>query len=339
MHTPLLIVGAGLAGLAAAREFNACGRPALVVEKSRGLGGRAATRRGDHGPVDHGAQFFTARSPEFRKQVSEWLDRGVCFEWTRGFHQWRADWLRPLEADGHPRFACEAGMSSLARDLATGLDEAILRQQRVISLHSEGRAWRAELESGGTISADSVLLTPPAPQAALLVAGAAPEAAAALTAHAMTPCLALAARYPRQGVSWQGIQFQDHPELAWAGHDTSKRPGRHPGSTFLVLHAAAEFSEANYAAPPEEITPLLLDALAEATRHDWTQPVDTFLHRWRYAQPTTVAAVSPPPSGTTPFLAWDTPAPLLAAGDAIGGSKIEGAWLSGRAAARHLLSR
>jgi predicted NAD/FAD-dependent oxidoreductase len=330
-----LIVGAGVAGLSAARELRRSGTAFLVVEKSRGLGGRAATRRGDHGPVDHGAQFFTARSPEFREQVDDWLKRGVCFEWTRGFHQWRADWLRPLEADGHPRFACEAGMSSLARDLAAGFDDSILRQQRVTALHAEGRSWRVELESGGTITADSVLLTAPAPQAALLLAEGAPDAAAVLAGRAMTPCLALAARYPREGLTWQGIQFQGHPVLGWAGHDTSKRPGRHAGSTFLVLHATPEFSEAHYTAAPEAVTPLLLTALSEATRHDWRQPLDTFLHRWRYAQPS-VAAASPPPSTTAPFLSWETPAPLLAAGDALGGGKIEGAWLSGLEAARRL---
>ena len=65
MDTEILIVGAGLCGLHAATRLQAAGRSVLVLEKSRGLGGRAATRRWNNRPVDHGAQFFTAKNPEF----------------------------------------------------------------------------------------------------------------------------------------------------------------------------------------------------------------------------------------------------------------------------------
>ncbi len=332
-HTPVLIVGAGLAGLAAARELQQAGRPFLVTEKSRGLGGRAATRRWVHGPVDHGAQFFTVRSPEFRAQVDDWLGRGICFEWTRGFHQWTRDGLQEEPPDRHPRFACHNGMSVLSRDLASGCDEQILRNERLVRLAPDGDVWSGEFESGRIVKADTVLLTAPAPQAALLLGDAAPQAAASLASHAMSPCLALAARYPRQGLPWRGIQFAGHPVLSWVGHDTSKRPDSHRGSTILVLHANPEFSEANYTAPPEEMTAAMLTALSEATGIDFANPTETFFHRWRYSQPVTPG--NPAPA----TLSWSGAAPLLAAGDAVGGGRIEGAWLSGRAAGLEILNR
>lgn len=332
-HTPVLIVGAGLAGLAAARELQASGREFLVAEKSRGLGGRAATRRWAHGPVDHGAQFFTVRSPEFRAQVDDWLGRGVCFEWTRGFHQWTRDGVQDEPPDRHPRFACHDGMSVLSRDLAGGCDDRILRNERLVRLTPDGEHWAGEFDSGRVIVADTVLLTAPAPQAALLLAEALPEAAESLASRAMSPCLALAARYPRQGLPWRGIQFTGHPILSWVGHDTSKRPDSHRGSTILVLHANPGFSESNYAEPPETMTAAMLAALSEATGTDFANPTETFFHRWRYSQP--VAPGTP----AAAFLSWSGPAPLLAAGDAVGGGRIEGAWLSGRAAGREILSR
>ncbi|MEY4299451.1 MAG: hypothetical protein RIR25_687, partial [Verrucomicrobiota bacterium] len=82
-----IVLGAGIAGLAAAGVLRGAGREVLMLEKSRGLGGRAATRRWDNLPVDHGAQFFTARSGEFRAQVDTWLAQDICHEWCRGFHQ------------------------------------------------------------------------------------------------------------------------------------------------------------------------------------------------------------------------------------------------------------
>ncbi len=87
----ILIIGAGLSGLKAAGDLHAAGRSVLLIDKGRGVGGRAATRRWDGARVDHGAQFFTARSDEFRAQVEDWLTRGVCFPWCDGFSQWDDD--------------------------------------------------------------------------------------------------------------------------------------------------------------------------------------------------------------------------------------------------------
>ncbi|MFM7188226.1 MAG: FAD-dependent oxidoreductase [Armatimonadota bacterium] len=39
------IIGAGLAGVAAAGDLAAAGKSVLVIDKSRGIGGRMATRR------------------------------------------------------------------------------------------------------------------------------------------------------------------------------------------------------------------------------------------------------------------------------------------------------
>ena len=49
------IVGAGICGLAAAAELAAAGREVAVFDKSRGIGGRLATRRVDAMSFDHGA--------------------------------------------------------------------------------------------------------------------------------------------------------------------------------------------------------------------------------------------------------------------------------------------
>src|SRR5579862_5395877 len=50
------IIGAGMAGLAAARALTAVGVSIVIYEQSRALGGRVATRRIGDCIVDHGAQ-------------------------------------------------------------------------------------------------------------------------------------------------------------------------------------------------------------------------------------------------------------------------------------------
>ncbi len=170
----VLILGAGLSGLKAARDLQAAGRSVLVLDKSRGVSGRAATRRWDGVPVDHGAQFFTARSDAFRAQVADWKARGVCFEWAKGFHQWESDaGLMPPDADkeqGHPRHACRAGMSALGKDLAAGLGKDSVRTGvRVIALEWVGEHWRARGEDGSVSEGRRLVSTLPVPQALALL--------------------------------------------------------------------------------------------------------------------------------------------------------------------------
>lgn len=78
MHiVDVAIIGAGLAGVAAAGDLIAAGKSVLLIDKSRGIGGRMATRRHAGTRIDHGAQFFTARSERFAAFVNGLLESGM----------------------------------------------------------------------------------------------------------------------------------------------------------------------------------------------------------------------------------------------------------------------
>src|SRR5688500_17973043 len=87
------VVGAGIAGLSAARALTTAGHGVAVFEKSRAPGGRVATRemRGIEMPrglagaalaFDHGAQYFTVRDDRFSEVVAEWQRDRVVAKWT-----------------------------------------------------------------------------------------------------------------------------------------------------------------------------------------------------------------------------------------------------------------
>jgi predicted NAD/FAD-dependent oxidoreductase len=76
-----LIVGAGIAGLAAANQLRRNGWAPLVLDKGRGPGGRMATRQRGTTRFDHGAQFFTVRHARFKSVVDDWISRGVVKPW------------------------------------------------------------------------------------------------------------------------------------------------------------------------------------------------------------------------------------------------------------------
>lgn len=321
------VVGAGVAGLTAAAALRDHGLRVRVLEKSRGLGGRAATRRRGDLRIDHGAQFFTARDPRFQARVDAWLASGDAVVWTRGVPVWRPDagWSEP-GPDAHPRYAAPSGMSALGRLLGAGID--VRREAPVARVTPIAEGWRVALTDGSTVDGRAALLTAPAPQTLALVADAplAPAAVDVLAGIDFEPCFAVLAGYDdAPPPPWPAVRVEGHPDLAWIAHDGSRRAPASAHPTVLVLHATPGFTCARFDAPQEDVARALLDAATAlvpwADRPTWYD-----VHRWRYARP---VATRP-----APFL---TAAPgLLVAGDAFGADRIEGAFLSGLAAAAAL---
>lgn len=323
----VLIVGAGVAGLQAAVDLTAAGKRVVVLEKSRGFGGRAATRRWQGAKVDHGAQFFTARHPEFREQVDHWVENNLCFAWCQGFHQWRENQLIPPGIrDGHPRYAVRNGMNGLGKELARGID--VRREATVTALRTCARGWQVCCADGSWWTASSsLLLAVPAPQAAALIQKLAPppdRLLAALAGQRFMPSIAVMAAYPEAPAPpWIGIQSVDKT-LAWIGLNSDKHPVDR-GQT-LVLHASNEFSETWQDRNLEEAADLMLERAA-AMAGDWLRhPASRAVHRWRYARPMHTVP-------TSLFTHCEDTPGLFLAGDGYANGKIEGAWLSGRAVA------
>ncbi len=139
-----MIVGAGVAGLLAARSLRDAGVSVTVLDKGRAPGGRLATRRHGDARHDHGAQFLTARDPRFTRHVDTWADAGVLRPW------FGEAWCAP------------GGMSALPRHLAQGLD--VRTGVTVRAVRERPGAWAVELAEGEALGADAVILTAPAPR-------------------------------------------------------------------------------------------------------------------------------------------------------------------------------
>ncbi|GAB4479546.1 MAG: FAD-dependent oxidoreductase [Anaerolineae bacterium] len=331
-ESEILIVGAGMAGLMAGRALRAAGRPALLVDKGRSVGGRLATRRIGGGLADHGAQFFTARTPGFQALVSEWLADGLAFEWARGWSQGSVQHAASQEAppdDGHPRYAVRGGMNELAHHLAQGLTIHTGVQVAAITPHDDD--WLVYDSTGHIYRAGALILTPPVPQSlALLDVGGtplAPEDRAALERITYAPCLCgLFHLDSDAGLPYPGAIQRPGAPVAWVADNRRKGISTEP---IVTVHAGPELSAALFERPDETVREALeaglrlyLDAAraAEASAPP-TQIREVQIKRWRYAQPTRLH----PEQG---LRAAGLP-PLIFAGDAFGSPRVEGAALSG----------
>ncbi len=318
----IVVIGAGMAGLTAARHL-AETEPAaevVVIDKGRGVGGRVATRRVGEATIDHGAQFLTTHSPEFAQTVAGWARAGVVRPWFRGQ-------IGPhgvLAPDGHVRYRGAPTMNAIAKHLAVGLDVRLAA--RVAAVQVDGARWRVRFEDAAVpaLDADVVLLTPPVPQSLdLLSAGGVTLSAAdreVLTGIRYDPCLAvLAPLAGPSGLADPGAIDPASGPIDWMADAQLKGVSRAPAVT---LHAAADYSRARWSTDAEAVATELLTAagLASPALGDQVQ-----VHRWRFARPTVLHPARC-------LVVADLP-PLVLAGDAFGEAKIEGAALSGTAAA------
>lgn len=330
----VLIVGAGLAGLAAGRDLARAGLGVRVLDKSRGVSGRAATRwlelDGKVVRVDHGAQYFTAKNGPLRNLIPDLVKHGIVREWTQGFPVLRQNGIKSRTA-GHPRYVCPDGMSTLGKVFLQGLESQdkplpLETKALVTSLHkSEHEAgWKVRLEDGQVRSGRALLLNMPAPQALKLADEfLKPEVRAALQAVRYAPCwAAILVLHQIPYLDWVGLEIE-HPVLAWAALDHTKRTI--PDPPVLVLHASAAWSQQNLELSPAEALGQIMEA-AQELFGDWVGQCRTAMaHRWRYALPTQ--------THPWPFLAQDN---LVFCGDWCGGPRIEGALESGWASGKYL---
>ncbi len=344
-----VVIGAGIAGLCAAERLVAAGLDVVVLDKSRGIGGRMATRRVGAAVCDHGAQFFTVRGAEYAGIVAAARDAAVVRTWCDGFAQAAADGRLAAAGDGHPRWRGTKGMTDLPKWIAARLEAAagagrcaVRTNAKVMAVAVAGGGVQVAIEDDAagrdSLAARGAVLTAPVPQALDLMAaggmlgsGGCVDAAAAevLGSVAYDPCFALMLVLDRPSLVPPpgGIQFTaDSGPLSWLADNFEKGVSPVPA---LTVHATGEVSRRHFDAPADDVARILLDAARPWIDGDPAAAVvERSLHRWKFALPT---AVLP-----EPLVAVSQSPPIACCGDAFAGPRVEGAAASGLAAGRWL---
>jgi predicted NAD/FAD-dependent oxidoreductase len=316
--TDILIIGAGISGLLCATELQQSGYTVQLLEKGRGFGGRMATRRMGGGRLDHGAQYFTARETQFQDYVDQWLEAGIIKEWFRHLSG-------DTNSGGHPRFCGVTGMTDVPKYLAKNLE--VHRSEQAGKLYRTDAGWMVETLSGHNFSGRHLVITAPLPQAMALLD----------VSHIRLPDLydaafrkidyekglaTLAILDGPSGLSEPGGIKVEGGILTWIADNGMK--GISPDVSAVTLHADSAFAASHWDSPNELRGQLMLDA---AVPFIGSNVVEYNCHRWGYA-------IAKQPRPERCFM--DKELQLTLAGDSFGGPRIEGAALSGLAAASEL---
>ena len=315
------IVGAGVAGLSAARALMAAGHDVVVFEKSRGAGGRVATRqlRGIEMPrglagatlaFDHGAQYFTVRDDRFSEMVAEWQRDKVAAKWTGRVVTFDDEGWEDV-ADKTDRYVGTPGMSAIAAAMADGLD--VTYGQPVESVQPLLDTF------------DHMVLAVPAAHAAPLVAHL-PALAGRIADVIMKPSWTVMAAFEERVAARFDAAFVNGNALGWIARNTSK-PKREWKVDAWVLQATTAWSAAHADDRPDDVGAFLMEAFEDLIRAGLPRAFYATVHRWRYA-------TADPPLAVGAM--HDAESRITLCGDWCLGSRIEDAYLSGQAAANQI---
>lgn len=335
-----VVVGAGLTGLTVASDLSRAGYRVLVLEKSRGVGGRVATRRIDSQPVDHGCRFLQPLGPLETALIHRGLAAGQIQPWeVTAYRLSDSGDLSPAPSPT-PYLIAPSGLNSLAKGLAQDL--VVQTGSRVVAIDRQAQTWQLHLdrEIDTPLRSRAVVVAIPAPQVVDLFRKSHDQQALQpwlgdLAAVKFDPVITVMAVYaPDQRINLPGqtpagnawmVWGEHHPYLGWAILDSSKRyPSAYPA---VVIHSSASFATIHLETSDLDSLGRQLLTLLAPTLGDWLpQPQNLQVHRWRYGQVRQPLAVQAWQSGRYPT--------LVGGGDWCGGGGVEAAIASGHQSAQ-----
>ncbi|NNF18070.1 MAG: NAD(P)-binding protein [Gammaproteobacteria bacterium] len=274
------VIGAGLSGLVVAGQLRH-NHEVVVFEKSRGVGGRLATRYAGDYEFDHGAHYFTARSIEFQQFLVPLAHRGIVATWPQKLAEIdRGDVVSTHDRAGdHRCFVGVPRMNEIGKALARKCDVRL--HATVNAIERKRNHWQLKVNNGDYDGGfDWVVLAIPAAQAAAL----APSESALQQRAAAVPmraCFSLMLGFSAAlTVPWQAALVR-HADISRIAVNSSK-PGRPPAFT-LVVQSTDALAEALSEADRALVTERLMAATSASMGINVHQAACVQLQRWRYA--------------------------------------------------------
>jgi len=308
------VIGAGIAGLACARELQSHGLSVDIFEKSRGPSGRMSTRRTQDWSADHGAQYFTARDPRFIQEVQSWIQAGTAATWKPKLKVYEAKTWRESHSQDI-RYVGTPNMNSPGKRLAENLS---IQYGRTISkLERRDEKWHLQCSEANEITRlyDFVVLAIPAPQASTLLRSVDVRASDVANSAQMKACWTMMANFPNQLNVDFDAAFINQEIISWICQNGSK-PMRQ--GTMWTIHGSPDWSQDNVELSKEDAQDQMVQCLTALGFN--CEDADISMHRWRYASGGLENSIG--------FLKLQDVG-LGLCGDWLNGGRVEGAWLSG----------
>lgn len=310
------IIGSGISGISLAKILEQKADITLF-EKSRGVSGRLSTRRADSYVFDHGAQYFTIRTDEFRNFLDPLFKFGAVQEWKPRYMRFNKvlDIKSELLEDEEIRYVGSPNMNSICKYLSEGLN--IRLNTKIISM-KKGQKWTVFDEHGNEYNDfDWVISTAPSPQTMQIFPKEFKYYESAKSIN-MTGAFALMLGFNQHLKHRFDAAHILNSDISWIAFNNTK-PSRPLDNASIVIHSSEQYFNANI---NNELDNIILNLSREAEYiigNDLTSAEYKSLHPWRYATVATSPKL-PPLIDTDLFIA--------SCGDWCVGGRVEGAFTS-----------
>lgn len=273
----IAIIGAGISGSTIAKKLSKF-NDITIFDKSRGVGGRMATRRTDIYNFDHGTQFFNINTSEFQSFCSVALDNSVIKEWQGKFAKIDNN-VVSIVNDQNSYFVPVPRMNSFCKYIIKDLN--VLLEKNIIKIVLISNKWSLITDKGEIFdNFDFLFITIP-PEQALLLINDNFKYINTIKNIKMLSCFTLMLGLKKtidvnfdyatvQGSILKSISFNNSKPLRNA-------------NVSLVVHSSNEWSDDNIEEPIVFVKQKMLKDLREIIDLDLDEILHQNIHRWRYA--------------------------------------------------------
>lgn len=313
----IAIIGAGISGITLATNLKKVA-DIKIFEKARGIGGRMSTRYSDEFEFDHGAQFFTIKTEQFKNFLQPLIEQGVVKRWDARFaeifnnsivnnYQWNND---------PPHYVACPRMNQMCKYFTKDLN-IILNTKVIVPIKSASGRWKLHSENNEFLGEyDWVISTAPIAQTINLMPTVFMHHKK-LHNFKMQGCFALMVGSNKDiKIDWDAA-FIKNGCLSWVSINNNK-PDR-KNSLCIVAQARNSWADDNINEDISNIQNEMLTALSNIIKHDFSSPDYISVHRWLYAN-------APKNNGNTHFI--DSQNQLATCGDWFIQGRVESAFTS-----------
>lgn len=272
------IIGTGISGMSIAEKLSKVAQ-VTVFDKSRGIGGRMTTRRAQDYHFDHGAQFFTAKSKEFKNFCSDALRENVIGVWSGRFCEVEGNKIINEVGSDSEYFVSKPQMNSLCKYL--GRDLNILLNKKINNINFENNKWSLRSQENEVFSDfDYLILAIPSHQAVDLLPSSF-KYFDLVSNIKMDGCFSLMLGLKENIKLDFDAAFIKKSILGFISINNSK-PERPKGFSILV-NSDNKWAEDNIEEDLDFIKDKMLNCLKKIIDFDSNEIDYDAIHRWRYA--------------------------------------------------------
>ena len=308
------VIGSGISGATIANLLNKKHNVDLY-DKARGLGGRSSFKRLDKiRGFDHGTQYFSPKTPEFKKFTKKLIEKKILKIWE-GNHKFLSD--KKKENKKHVKVIGRKGNNDISKYLLKNV--RCYFQSELKKINFKNRKWNLIFNDGEIKNYENLILTCPFPQLKKLskkyIKNSFIKEKIKMDAN-----ITILIEIKKTKLGYSSFLFNDRI-LGWAGYENSKK--RFKSKTDLWT-LQSTFNWANKKINQNKVlkktnAKILIDKFFKLTGIKRTKVLFSLNHGWKYS------------SNSKPLKLksyWNSRLNLGVCADWFNGPRLESGWIS-----------